>query len=180
MLTFFRIFKTLDVFCLLFLNKLTFKSSFMREFIVVQSLSHVWLFATPWTVAHQASLSFTISWSSLKFTSIESVMLSNHLILCCPLLLLLSLFPRIRVFSRVSLLHQVAKYWNFSFSISPSNDYSGLISFRIDCFDLLTVQQTLESSPAPGFKSINSSVLSFLYSPTLTSIYNYWKNCSFD
>ena len=101
MLTFFRIFKTLDVFCLLFLNKLTFKSSFMREFVVVQSLSRVQLFATPWTVAHQASPSFTISWSLLKFMSIGSVMPSNYLILCHPLLLLPSTFPSIRVFSNV-------------------------------------------------------------------------------
>ena len=93
-------------------------------------------------------------------SSIKSVMPSNHLILCCPLLLLPSVFPSIRVFSNESVLW---KYWSFSFSISPSNEYPGLISFRIDWFDLLTVQGTLESSPTPQFKSINSSVLSFLF-----------------
>ena len=98
----------------------------------VQSLSHVQLFATPWTAAHQASLSITISWSLLKLTSIESVMSSNQLILCCPLLLPPSIFPSIRVFSNESVLHiRSPKYWSFSFSISPSNEYSGLISFRI-------------------------------------------------
>ena len=101
-------------------------------------------FATPWTAARQASLSFTISRSLLKFMSIVSVMPSNHLILCCPLLLLLSVFPRIRVFSNESALCiGWPKYW--SFSISPSNEYSGLISFRIDWFDLLAVQGTLRS-----------------------------------
>ena len=109
----------------------------------VQSLSRVQLFAMPWTVAHQASLSITNSRSLLKLMSIESVIPSNHLILCCPLLLLPSIFSSIRVFSNVSSSHQVAKYW--SFSISPSNEYSGLISFRIDWFDLLAVQGTLKS-----------------------------------
>ena len=99
----------------------------------VQSLSHVQLFATPWTAAHQASLSITISWSLLKLTSIESVMSSNQLILCCPLLLPPSIFPSIRVFSNESVLHiRSPKYWSFSFSIGPSNEYSGLISFRND------------------------------------------------
>ena len=110
--------------------------------VVVQLLNHVQFFATPWTVAHQASLSFTISWSFHKLTSIESVMLSNHLILCHPLLLLPSVFPSIRVFSNELALHiRWPKYWNFSFSISPFGEYSGLISFRIDCFDLLAVQR---------------------------------------
>ena len=110
------------------------------------SLSHVWLFATPWTVAHQASLSFTNSRSLLKRMSIESVMPSNHLILCCPLLLLPSIFPGIRVFSNGSVLHcRWPKYWSFSFSISPSNEYSRLISFRIDWLDLLAVQGSLKS-----------------------------------
>ena len=107
--------------------------------VVVQSLSCIWLFATPWTAACQTSLSFTISWSLLKFMSFESVMRSNHLVLCCPLLLLPSIFPRIRVFSNVTAFHiRWPKYW--SFSISPSNEYSGLISFRMDWFVLLTVQ----------------------------------------
>ena len=118
----------------------------MVFFIFVQSLSHVQLFATPWTAAHQASLSFTRSWSVLKFTSIESVMLSNHLILCLPLFLLPSVFPSIRVLSHQSALHiRWPKYWHLSFSISPSNEYSGLISFRVDWFDLLAVQRTLKS-----------------------------------
>ena len=105
----------------------------------------VWLFATPWTAACQAYLSFTISQSLLKLMSIELVMSSNHLILCCPIFLLPSIFPSIRVFSNVSALHiRCPKYWNFSFSISPFNEYSGLISLRIDCFEL-TVQGTLKS-----------------------------------
>ena len=101
--------------------------------VVVQSLGRVWLFATLWTAAHHASLSFTISPSLLKFMPIELVMLSSHLILCCPLLLLPSIFPSIRVFSKESTLCiRWPKYWSFSFSISPFNEYSGLISFRID------------------------------------------------
>ena len=107
----------------------------------VQSLSCVQLFATPWTAAHQASLSITSSWSLLKFMSIELVMPSNHLILCRPLLLLPSIFPSIRVFSNESALSiKWPKYWSYSFSISPSNEYSGLISFRMDWLDLLDVQ----------------------------------------
>ena len=113
---------------------------------VVQLLSCAWLFVTPWTAACQASLSFTISWSLLKLMSIESMMLSNHLILCCLLLLLPSIFPSIRVFSNESALHiRWPKDWSFSFSMSPFNDYSGLISFRIDWFDLLAVQGILKS-----------------------------------
>ena len=114
-------------------------------FSSVQSLSRVWLFATPWTAARQAS-SQTISWSLLRLMSIESVMPSNHLILCHPLLLLPSIFPSIRVFSNESVLCiRCPMYWSFSFSICPSNEYSGLISFRIDRFDLLAVQGTLKS-----------------------------------
>ena len=114
--------------------------------VVVQFLSRVWLFVTPWTVAHQASLSYMISWSLLKLMLIETVMLSNHLILCHPLLLLLSFFPSIRVFSNESAVCiRWSKYWSFSFSISPSNEYSGLISFKIDWFDLLAAQGTLRS-----------------------------------
>src|SRR5574340_1134366 len=112
----------------------------------VQSLSHVQLFATPWTAARQASLSITNSWSLPKLMSIESVVPSNHLILCRPLLLLPSIFPSIRVFSNDSALPiRWLKYWSFSFSISPSNEYSGLISFRMDWSDLLAVQGTLKS-----------------------------------
>ena len=132
-------------------------------------LSHVQLFVTPWTAACQASTSFTISQSLLKLMSIESVMPSNHLILCCPLLLH-SIFISITVFSNESALCIMwPKYWSFSFSISPSNEYSGLISFRIHWLDLFAVQGTLpESFPTPWFKSINSSALSFLYGSTLT------------
>ena len=115
-------------------------------FSLVQSLSRVQLFATPWTAAHQASLSITNSWSLLKLMSIESVMPSNHLILYCPFLLPLSIFPSIRVFSNESVLRiRWPKYWNYSFSINPSNKYSGLISFRMDWLDLLAVQGTLKS-----------------------------------
>ena len=112
----------------------------------VQSLNRVQLFATPWTAAHQVSLSITNSLSLLKLISIELVMPFNHLILCCPLLLLLSIFPSIRVFSNESILHiRWPKYWSFSFSTSPSKEYSGLISFRIDWLDLLASQRTLKS-----------------------------------
>ena len=111
----------------------------------VQSLTRVQLFATPWTAACQTSLSITNSRSLLKLMSIESVMPSNHLILCCPFLLL-SIFPTIKVFSNESVLHiRWPKYWSFSFSISPSNEYSGLISFRMDWLDPLEVQGTLRS-----------------------------------
>ena len=119
--------------------------------------------------------------SLLKLMSLESVMPSNHLILCCPLLLLPSIFPSIRVFSNESTLcMRWPKYWSFSFSIIPSKEIPGLISFRMDWLDLLTVQGTLESSPTPQFKTINSSALSFLHSPSLTSIHDYWKNHSLD
>ena len=148
----------------------------------VQLLSRVQILVIPWTVARQASLSITNSWSLLKLISIKSVMPFNHLILCHSLLLLPSIFPRIRVFSNESIFRiRWPKHWSFSFNISPSNEYSGLISFRIDWLDLPAVQGTLyESSPTPQFKSINSSVLRFLYNPTLTSIHDYWKNHSFD
>ena len=131
--------------------------------------------------ARQASLSITNSQSSLRLMSIESVMPSSHLILCYPLLLLPPIPPSIRVFSNESTLSmRWPKYWSFRFSIISSNQYSGWISFRIDWFDLLVVQGTQESSPTPQFKSINSSVLSFLYTPTLTSIHDHWKNHSPD
>ena len=122
-------------------------------------------------------MSFTISWSLLKLMSIGLVMPSYHLILCCPLLLLPLIFPSIRDFSNDLALR--IKYWSFSFSISPSNEHSRLISFRIDWFDL-AVQGTLESSPASLFESIDSSMFSLLYGPTLTSIDDYRKNHSFD
>ena len=114
--------------------------------LIVKSLSHVRLFATPWTAAHQASLSITNSQSLLKLMSIESVMPSNHLILCRPLFLLPSVFPTIKVFSSELVLQiRWPEYWSFSFSISHSSEYSGLISFRIDWLDLLAVQGTLKS-----------------------------------
>ena len=117
---------------------------FSNLFSSVQSLSHVQLFATPWTTARQASLSITNSRSLLKLMSIESVMPTNRLILCHPLLLPPSIFPSIRVFSSESVLRiKWPKYWSFSFSIGPSNEYSGLISFRMDWLDLLAVQVTL-------------------------------------
>ena len=151
------------------------------QFSSVQLLSHVQLFMTPWITALQASLSVTNSRSLPKLMSIESVMPSSHLILCRPLLLLPPIPPSIRVFSNESTLHmRWPKYWSFSFSISPSKEYSGLISFRMDWLGLLAVQGTLESSPTPQFKNINSSVLSFLHSPTLTSRHDHRKNHSLD
>ena len=141
----------------------------------VQSLSRVQLFVTPWTAACQASLSITNSRSLLKLMSIASVMPSNNLILCGPLLLLPSVFHKIGVFSSESVLHiSWPKYWSFSFSSSPCDEYSGLIFFRMDWLDLLeSPRDSQESSPTPHFKSINSCTLSFLYSSTLTSIHNY-------
>ena len=143
----------------------------------VQLLGCVWLFATPWTAACQAPLSFTNSQSLLKFISTELVMLSNYLILCGPLLLLPSIFPTIGVFSNESaLLITWPKYWSFSFSISPSNEYSELISFRIDWFDLLAAQRTLNSIAASKHhNSKESTLFSFFYSPALMSRLDYWK-----
>ena len=154
----------------------------LRAYIESQSVSQfsrsaVSDSAAPWTVACQASLSITNSQSPPKLMSIESVMPSNHLILCHPLVLLPSIFPSIRVFPSESVLCiRWTKYWSFSFSISPSNEYSGLISFRMDWFDLLAVQGTLKSL----LQHLNSLALRFLYSPTLTSIHDHWKNHSFD
>ena len=120
-------------------NKKSLVSCFYVHKCSVQFLSHVWLLAIPWTTALQASQSINNSWSLLKIMSIESVMPSNHFILCCPLLLLPSIFPSIRVFSNESVLHiRWPKYWSFSFNISPSNEHSGLISFRMDWFSLLS------------------------------------------
>ena len=134
----------------------------------------------PWTGAHQASLSFTLSQSLFKLMSIESMMLPKNLILCRLLLLLPSIFPNIRVFSSESPLHiRWPEYW--SFSISPSNEYSGLIFFRIDCSrSPCSPRDSQEFSPTPQFKSINSLGFSHLYGPTLTSVHDYWKNHSFD
>ena len=143
--------------------------------VVVQSLSCVWL-CNLWTASHQSSLSFTISRSLLKLMSVELVMLSNHLILCYPLVLP-SVFPNIRVFSNeLALCIRWPKYW--SFSISLCNEYSGLISFRIDWFDLLAVQGTLKS--LLQHHSSKASILwcSVFLSPALSSIHDYWKNNS--
>ena len=124
---------------------MAFYRFFFSFFSSVQSVSRVQLFATPWTVACQASLSFTNSWSLPKLMCIELVMPSNHLILCHPLLLLHSIFPSVKVFSNESVLHiRWPEYWSFSFSISPSSEYLGLISFRMDWLDLLAVQGTLK------------------------------------
>ena len=117
-----------------------------QQFSSVRPLSHVWFFVTPWTAACQASLPITSSQSLLKLISIESLMPSNHLILCCPLLLSPSIFPSIRVFSNKSVLYiRWPKYWSFSFNISPFNEHSALISFRMDYWDLLAVQDTLKN-----------------------------------
>ena len=149
--------------------------------VVVQSLSRVQLFATPWTASHQASLSFTISYSLLKLMSFESVMPSNHLIICRPLLLP-SIFPNIQVFSNESVLHiRWPKYWSFRFSISPSNEYSGLISFRTDWFGVLAVRGTIKSLPL--HHRLKASVLwcsAFFMIQLLTSVHDYWKNHSSD
>ena len=145
--------------------------------VAVQSLSRVWLFATSWTAARQA---FTISWSLLKFMSIELVTLSNHLILCHFLLHLPSIFSSMRVFCNESALRiRRPKYWSFSVSNSPSNEYSRLISFKIDWFELLAVQRTLKSLVQYHNSKASILRLSLLYGPTLTSIHDYWKNHSF-
>ena len=145
-------------------------------FSSVQSLSRVWFFMTPWTTALQASLSITNSWSLLKQMSIVPVMPSNHLILCCSLLLLSSIFPNISLFKWVSSLHQVAKILEFQlqnqsfwWTIGTNFSSDGLVGSPCSPRD------SQESSPTPQFKSINSSALSFLYSPTLTFIHDHWK-----
>ena len=140
-------------------------------FVTVQLLRHVWLYATPCTVTHQALLSSTISQSLLKFMFMELLMLSNHLILYHHLLFLPSIFFTVRIFSNELALHiRWPKYWSLSFSISPSNKYSGLVPFRIG--GLISLQRDAqESSPTPQFKSTNSLALSFLYSPTITSLH---------
>ena len=155
--------------------------------VVVQLLSCVQLSVTPWTATCQASLSITNSRSLLKLVSIESVMPSNYFVLCHPFLFLPSIFPSIRVFShKLALCIRWPKYWSFSFSTSPSNGYTGLISFRVDFFQDWLVWSpcspgdSQESSPTPKFKSISSLALSFLYGLTLTSIHDSWKNHSFD
>ena len=152
-----------------------------RNISSVQSLSCTRLFVTPWTTACQDSLSITNPLSLLKLMSIELVIPSNRLILCRLVLLLPSIFPSIRVFSNESALGiRWPEFWSISFSVSPSSEYSGLISFRMDWLDACSPRDSQESSPTPQFKSISSSVLNFLYSPTFTSIHEYWKNHSFD
>ena len=146
------------------------------QFSSVQSLSHVQLFVILWIAARQASLSITSSWSSPKLMSIESVMPSSHLILCCPLLLLPPIPPSIRVFSNESTLpFRWPNYWSFSFSISPSNKHPELISFRMDWLDLLAVQGTLKS-----LLQHHSSKASILLCSSFTSICDHWKNHSLD
>ena len=151
------------------------------QFSWVQSLSHVWLFVTPWATARWASLAITNSWSLLKLMSIELVMPSNHLILCHPLLFPPTIFPSIRVFSKESVLPiRWPKYWSFSFNISTSNEYSDWFSLGLtDCISLLSKGLSRVFSNTTVQKH-QFSALSFLYSPTLTSIHDYWKNHSLD
>ena len=144
----------------------------------VHSLSHVQFFSTPWTAAHQASQSITNSWSLFRFMSIELVMPSNHLILCHSLLLPPSIFPHIRVFSSESVLHiRWPKYWSFSFSISPSNEYSGLICLRMDWLDLLALQGICKSLQHHSSKA---SVLQHSAFFTVQFSHDYWKSHSLD
>ena len=157
----------------------TFK--LLMIFSSVQSLSCVQLFATPWIAAYQASLSITSSQSLPKLVFIQLVMPFSHLILCRPLLLLPPIPPSITVFSNKSALHmRWPKYWSFSFSISPCNEYPELISFRMDWLDLLAVQGTLKSLHQHHSSKASIFWLSFLHSPTLTSIHDHWKNHSLD
>ena len=147
----------------------------------VSSFSRVWHFATPRTATRQAFLSITNSQSLLKLMSIESVMPSNHLILCHPFLLLPSIFPSIRVFFNKLVLHiRWPKYWSFSFSISPSNIHDWFPLRLTGLISLLSKGLSRVTSPAPQFKSINSLALSLLYGPALISVHDYWKNHSFD
>ena len=162
------------------LSNLSFVRITCLQICSVQLLRRIQLFATPWTSARQVPLSITNSQSLLKLMSIESVMPSSHLIPYCPLLLLPSIFPSIRGFSNESVLRiRWPKYWSFSFSISPSNEYSGLTSSGL-VGSPCSSKDSQESSPTPQFKNINSLALSFLYGPPLTSIHDYWKTHSFD
>ena len=152
------------------------------QFSSVQSLSHIWFFATPWIAAFQASLSITNSRNLLELMSVESVMPSSDLILCRPLLLLPPIPPSIRVFSNEStLLMRWPEYWSFTFNISLSNEHPGIVSFKDGLVGSpCSPRDSQESSTTPQFKSINFLVLSFLHSPTLTSIHDHWKNHSLD
>ena len=155
------------------------------QFSSAQLLSHVWLLVTPWTAAHQASLSITNSWILLKLMSIESMVPSNHLILCHPFLLLPSIFPSIRVFSNDSVLCiKWPKYWSFSFSTSPSNEYSGLIFFRIDRWISLQskgLSRVFSKTTVQKHQFFDIQFCFVLFNgPTLTSVHDYWKNHSFD
>ena len=156
----------------------------MKEVLTSVQFSHSVesdCFATPWAAARQASLSTTNSWSLPKLMSIESVMPSNHLILCRPLILPPSIFPSIRIFSNESVLHiRWPKYWSFRFSISPSNEYSGLISFSTDWLDLLAVQGTLKSLLQHHSSKASIPQRSAFFKVQLSSIHDYWKNHSFD
>ena len=159
------------------------KVSQFISLVIVQSLSCVWLFVTPWTAARQASLSLTTSQSLPKFMSVASVMPSSYFILWCPLLLLPSIFPSIRDFSNeLAAPIRWPKYWSFGFSIRPSNEYSGLISLKSDWFDILAVQGTFRSfSPVPQLEgSINSLVFCLLYHPALTTVHDHWEDHSLD
>ena len=156
--------------------------SLLPYFSSVQLLSRVWLFATPWTAAQWDSLSITNTWNLLKLMFLESVMPTNHLILCHPLLLLPLIFASIRVFSNESvLLIRWPKYWSFSFSISPSNEYSGLISFRMAWLDLFAVQGTLKSLlQHHSSKALILQLSAFFVVQLSPPIHDYWKNHSFD
>ena len=156
-------------------------SGWLIQLSSVQLLSHIQLFPTPWTTASHASLSITNCQNLPKPMSFESVMLSNHLIHCRPLLLLPSIFPSIRVFSNESALHiGWPKYWSFSFNISTSSDNPGLISLMKDWLDLLAVQGTLKVFSSTTVQKHQFFGAHFLYSPTLSSIHDYWKNHSLD
>ena len=149
---------------------------FLIVLVVAQLLSHVWFLVTPWTAAHQASLFFTVSQSLHKLMSIESVIPSNHLILCHPLLLLPSVFPSIRIFSNEWALHiRWPKYWSSALSSALLINIQGLFPLGLTGPIPCCSRDSQESSPAPQFKSISSLVFSLLYGPTLTSIHDYWK-----
>ena len=159
--------------------KINLKSTLLLSFSLLAS--RVWLFVIPWTAADQASLALTTSQSLPKFTSTALVMPSSHLILWWPLPLLPSIFPSIRDFSNESAVCiRWPKYWSFSFSISPSNEYSGLISLEIDWFDLLDFQGTLRSLPQHEFEGINSLAVCLLYGPALTTICEHCEDHSLD